>query len=1074
MVVAAAHEISESAHITCLACCCLCCVSNRCIVLGYPLWCGVLSQPKGVGGKERSKKKKEEAPGTQALGAGKESLQQRQGIEGAQADSADGTHAETATVNHCEPGSFSLSGQKPCEPCAAGSYMPNPAARSCVRCAQGTFQNATGATACDSCGGDASSTTSGAGATSAKDCGNFPAVTGIQYMKYENQADETMTTLDGHTAVGDDSDWKPTLHGSALGPWFGGWWIAVYGKNLGKSQADLQDVRIGDLACRKSVWLSSTSSACMVPRGMGWNLPVTVELTGGQQAAVEGKFSYEAPIVDSYHPRNGPPRGGFWVTISGRNFGHLDTSPTVSVGGRICLESYWMSNTQILCRGPPGVGGPSMLHHVDITFETAEHVQEMPRRMRNWVRAVLHKAGHSVSAKQNASKPLVEIDLKAANDPASSALVAKNDKSAKKGGNVRPKKPNTATSLVEMKKEWTEREQEVRAELSEAKQSAKEAERELLATYLERVEERDKERNEQEQAERARKLAEYQAVLDAERKIREEEEAAAKARQHQEETRKALDKGTVEKKLDKFSKAREAARKKKLAGDASVALASTKSCTDLVELDCKTGNCKLITASALASAACVVEDLEKASNITKAAGMEEMEAAKKVMALVFEIRTGLATGNRFLKSAEASTAELAGNEGAQMETYAKATKDVLGKARAAFQSAGIAGKDGLASVDTLQIKIDDVLEQAARKAAAEREKHKQEGAAAVARARQKMEEAQFVEARAAHGTAVIEYEMAGLKEKMAEELATLLEKIGDAEELSKVRDAEAAALKRKELEEEEKRIAAEKERVRLEEEAKKANEEEERLQRLAEQEKREEEEERKQKEAQENQERQEIERQEAEASRKREQEDKEKADREAEALRAAETKLKEEAAAGAQRGDGGARVANLSDVCSSAGGVQTCSKPSPAASSPSAPSPASDSGLATDKAAQAPAKENATAANALAQADAATAAAENVAASKTAADKAAAEKAAVERASAEKAAADKVAAGKAAAEKAAAEKAAAEQEATTGAQSTLAQHSYAGQAPAAENKAGLGMGVKPVMDAGKVQTGLQV
>ncbi len=152
-----------------------------------------------------------------------------------------------------------------------------------------------------------------------------------------------------------------------------------------------------------------------------------------------------------------------------------------------------------------------------------------------------------------------------------------------------------------MKKEWTEREREVRAELSEVKQSAKEAELELLATYLERVEERDKERNEQEQAERARKLAEYQAVLDAERKIRKEEEAAAKARQQQEETRKALDKGTVEKKLDKFSKAREAARKKKLAGDANVALASTKSCTDLVELDCKTGNCKLITFAACAA-----------------------------------------------------------------------------------------------------------------------------------------------------------------------------------------------------------------------------------------------------------------------------------------------------------------------------------------------------------------------------------------------------------------------------------------------------------------------------------------
>ena len=275
-------------------------------------------------------------------------------------------------------------------------------------------------------------------------------------------------------------------------------------------------------------------------------------------------------MVDSYHPRNGPPRGGFWVTISGRNFGYLDTSPVASMGGRICLETYWMSNTQIVCRGPPGVGGPSMLHHVDITFEPAEHVQEMPRRLRSLVRSILQTTAHSVSAKQNASKPVVEIDLKAANDPASSALVP-TDRGGKAGsGGARargsgPKKPSTATSLSEMKQEWEDREREVKAELNEVKESAHELELELLATYLESVEDRDREREQQEKATRERRLAEYQAVLDAERKIREEEEAAAKARREQEELRKSLAKGSVEKKLDKFQKAREAARKKKLA-----------------------------------------------------------------------------------------------------------------------------------------------------------------------------------------------------------------------------------------------------------------------------------------------------------------------------------------------------------------------------------------------------------------------------------------------------------------------------------------------------------------------------
>jgi hypothetical protein len=83
-----------------------------------------------------------------------------------------------------------------------------------------------------------------------------------------------------------------------------------------------------------------------VPRGMGWGLPVTVGLVGGKQASVENKFSYEAPVVDSYHPRNGPPRGGFWITITGRNFGHLDTSPVVSLAG-VCILLNMCSHTPI-------------------------------------------------------------------------------------------------------------------------------------------------------------------------------------------------------------------------------------------------------------------------------------------------------------------------------------------------------------------------------------------------------------------------------------------------------------------------------------------------------------------------------------------------------------------------------------------------------------------------------------------------------------------------------------------------------------------------------------------------------
>ena len=541
---------------------------------------------------------------------------------------------------------------------------------------------------------------------------------------------------------------------------------------------------------------------------------MTVELEGGQQAMVEKKFSYEAPVVDSYHPRNGPPRGGFWVTITGRNFGYLDTSPVASIAGHICLETYWMSNTQIVARGAPGVGGPSMLHHIDITFEAAEHVQEMPRRLRNWVRSVLQKSAFSVSAKHNASKPLVEIDLKAASDPAGKALARAGDK---KAAGSKPKKPSTATNLVERKVEWQDREREVKAELAESKVSAREEEMGLLATYLERVEDRDREREQQEQAERVRRLAEYQAVLDAEKKLREEEAAAAKAKQEQEELRRTLDKGSVEKKLDKFSKAREAARKKKVASDANAALAAAKGCTDLVDLDCATGNCKLRTTSALASVLCGVEVLERVVNTTRDAGRTEEEAAKKVQALLFEIKVGQETGEKELKAAQAAIKHMAKQHGAALDKSVAAASEALGKARAAFESAGLAGQKGLSRVEENEAKVKGAREEMARKVEAEREKHRGEGAAEVTAARKYVAEKKFGEARASHGSAAVAYEMAGDKATMAAQLASVLEEIVRAEEAQKALDEEEAARKRAEAEEAERKRKEEEERLRLEE-----------------------------------------------------------------------------------------------------------------------------------------------------------------------------------------------------------------------------------------------------------------
>eukprot|EP00961_Rhodomonas_salina_P201297 2715370-Rhodomonas_salina.1 len=164
--------------------------------------------------------------------------------------------------------------------------------------------------------------------------------------------------------VGGEENWEPNPKASAHGPWYGGWWVGVYGRNFGEKTADLKSIEIGGVRCRREVWLSDTSAACMVPKGMGLEQDVQVE-TKHSTGQLEGRFTYDPPEVLSYHPRNGAVRGGTMVTISGRNFGHVDTSPVAFLAGRICLESFWVNDNTLLCRSPPGVGGSTSLHHVD-------------------------------------------------------------------------------------------------------------------------------------------------------------------------------------------------------------------------------------------------------------------------------------------------------------------------------------------------------------------------------------------------------------------------------------------------------------------------------------------------------------------------------------------------------------------------------------------------------------------------------------------------------------------------------------------------------------------------------------
>jgi hypothetical protein len=117
---------------------------------------------------------------------------------------------------------------------------------------------------------------------------------------------------------------------------------------------------------------------CMVPRGPGGEADLKV-VANGRVMNLMGAVAFELPKVTSIQPSNSPTFGGIFVTlsgschapfvirnlyvtqdspfVSGEHFGFLDTSPNMGLASSGCEESHWISDSSMLCKIFPGVGG---------------------------------------------------------------------------------------------------------------------------------------------------------------------------------------------------------------------------------------------------------------------------------------------------------------------------------------------------------------------------------------------------------------------------------------------------------------------------------------------------------------------------------------------------------------------------------------------------------------------------------------------------------------------------------------------------------------------------------------------
>ena len=137
----------------------------------------------------------------------------------------------------------------------------------------------------------------------------------------------------------------------------------------------------------------------------------------------------------------------------------------------------------------------------------------MPRKLRGIVRSVVQARAATVSAKRGEGS-MLEIDLKAAADPAGKALAAAAKDRAKKdagaeNGAGRGAAGADTSGLVARKEAWDRKEAEMKSQLAEVQASRAEEDAAAMAAYLELVEERDTAREKAEAEARAKRLAEF-------------------------------------------------------------------------------------------------------------------------------------------------------------------------------------------------------------------------------------------------------------------------------------------------------------------------------------------------------------------------------------------------------------------------------------------------------------------------------------------------------------------------------------------------------------------------------------
>lgn len=131
--------------------------------------------------------------------------------------------------------------------------------------------------------------------------------------------------------------------------------MTVTGRGMGTRDVSV-GVSGGGTGAEASVWVSETSTACMVGAGIKGSLSIGVTVGVAPGTVSEG-LSYSEPPVSGLGRGEGEVRGGGSATVVGRFMGRWAGSVAGRVGRSGAEASMWTSDSTVTCAVARGTDG---------------------------------------------------------------------------------------------------------------------------------------------------------------------------------------------------------------------------------------------------------------------------------------------------------------------------------------------------------------------------------------------------------------------------------------------------------------------------------------------------------------------------------------------------------------------------------------------------------------------------------------------------------------------------------------------------------------------------------------------